>query len=50
MMQGGGKLNLVPNEAKNGVDVRAETKEEQQRIDDYFKELEGHNKSINIFV
>lgn len=50
MIQGGGKLNVVANEAQLGVDVRAETKEEQQRIDDYFDELEGSRGRIDIFV
>ena len=50
MVQGGGKLNVVANEAKLGVDVRAETKEEQHRIDDFFEELESENERIDIYV
>lgn len=50
MIQGGGKLNVVANEAQLGIDVRAETKEEQQRIDDYFEDLESENERIGIYV
>lgn len=50
MVQGGGKLNVVANEAKIGIDVRAETKEEQQRIDHFFEGIESENERIDILV
>lgn len=50
MIQGGGKLNVVPNEAHLGVDVRAATKEEQQKIDDYFDHLAPHDERVEIEV
>ncbi len=50
LVQGGGKLNVVPNEAHLGVDVRAATKEEQRKIDEYFEQLEPHDDRIKIEV
>lgn len=50
MVEGGGKLNVVPNEAHIGVDVRASTIEEQKRIDEYFEELEAMDERIIIEV
>ena len=40
MVQGGGKLNVIPDEAHIGVDVRSVTKVEQERIDDYFENIQ----------
>ena len=40
MVQGGGKLNVIPDEAHLGVDVRSVTNVEQERIDDYFEHIE----------
>lgn len=50
MVQGGGKLNVVPDEAHIGVDVRSVTKEEQERIEDYFEELEPHDDRIELEI
>lgn len=50
MVQGGGKLNVIPNEAHLGVDVRAATKEEQHKIDHYFEEIEPHDERMKIEV
>ncbi|MER2000095.1 MAG: M20/M25/M40 family metallo-hydrolase, partial [Lysinibacillus sp.] len=40
----------VANEARLGIDVRAESKEEQQRIDEFFEEIDSENERIEIFV
>lgn len=50
LVQGGGKLNVVPNEAEVGVDVRASTKTEQDRVDAFFDELEAHDARVHIEV
>lgn len=50
MVQGGGKLNVIPNEAHLGVDVRAATKEEQHKINHYFEEIEPHDERMKIKV
>lgn len=50
LVQGGGKLNVVPNEAEIGIDVRASTKNEQERVDDFFEELEAHDARVDIEV
>ena len=50
IVQGGGKLNVVPNEAKVGIDVRATTKEEQKRVDEFFEELQPHDAQVEIKV
>lgn len=50
MMQGGGKLNVVPNEAHLGVDVRAATKKEQRKINHYFAQIEPHDERVQIEV
>lgn len=39
MIQGGGKLNVIPDEANLGIDVRSVTRGEQERIEDYFEQL-----------
>lgn len=50
LVQGGGKLNVVPNEAEIGIDVRASTKEEQQRVDEFFEKLESFDTRVNVEV
>ena len=50
MMEGGGKLNVIPNEAHLGIDVRASTIDEQKRIDLYFKQLKAIDQRIQIEV
>ncbi|MBD8032892.1 M20 family metallopeptidase [Solibacillus merdavium] len=50
MVQGGGKLNVIPDEAHLGVDVRSVTKSEQERIDDYFEKLEPYNSRTQIDI
>ncbi|MEK4425757.1 M20 family metallopeptidase [Solibacillus sp. FSL K6-1523] len=50
MMQGGGKLNVIPDEAHLGVDVRSVTKQEQLRIDDYFETIQPHDARVKIDV
>ena len=50
MVQGGGKLNVVPDEAHIGVDVRSVTIEEQERIEDYFEELAPHDERIELEI
>lgn len=50
MVQGGGKLNVIPDEAHIGIDVRSVTKEEQERIDDYFEDLVPNDKRTKIEV
>ena len=50
IMEGGGKLNVIPNSAHLGVDVRSETREEQLRIDNFFEELQAHNERIELEV
>lgn len=50
MIQGGGKLNVVPDEAHVGVDVRSVTRTEQERIDDYFEELKPYDQRTKIEI
>ncbi|MEK3765662.1 M20 family metallopeptidase [Solibacillus sp. FSL K6-4121] len=50
MVQGGGKLNVIPDEAHLGVDVRSGTKTEQERIDDYFEKLKPFNSRTKIDI
>ena len=50
MVQGGGKLNVVPDEAHIGIDVRSVTIEEQERIEDYFEELAPHDERIELEI
>ena len=50
MMEGGGKFNVIPNEAHLGIDVRASSTEEQNRIDVFFKQLKAIDKRIQIEV
>lgn len=49
-IEGGGKLNVVPDHARFGVNVRVETEEEQSRIDDYMKHLSPYTEGIKIEV
>lgn len=50
MMRGGGKLNVIPNEAHIGIEVRSKTIREQQRVDHYFSHLEPHNGRVQLTV
>lgn len=50
MIQGGGKLNVIPDEAHVGVDVRSVTRTEQERIDDYFEELKPYDQRTKIEI
>jgi glutamate carboxypeptidase len=50
MIEGGGKLNVVPNEAHIGIDVRATTLEEQRRIDTFFDQLTAIDQRVHIDV
>ncbi|HEY4622552.1 MAG TPA: M20/M25/M40 family metallo-hydrolase, partial [Solibacillus sp.] len=50
MVQGGGKLNVIPDEAHLGVDVRSVTRGEQERIDDYFEHLKPHDVRTKIDI
>lgn len=38
------------NEAEIGIDVRASTKDEQERVDDFFEQLEAHDARVDIDV
>lgn len=50
MVQGGGKLNVIPDDAHLGVDVRSVTRAEQERIDDYFEQLKPFDKRTAIDI
>lgn len=50
MMDGGGKLNVIPNLAHLGVEVRSKTIQEQIRIDEYFAQLQPKNNLIKITI
>lgn len=50
LVNGGGKLNVVPNEAEVGIDVRAATKEEQDRVNTFFEGLRAHDARVQIEV
>ena len=50
MVQGGGKLNVIPDEAHIGIDVRSITKQEQERIDDYFEQLQPDDPRTEIDI
>ena len=50
MVEGGGKLNVIPNEAHLGIDVRAQTKAEQLRIDSFFERLQAMDTRVDIEV
>lgn len=49
-VKGGGKLNVVPENALIGVNVRARTLEEQHRIDSIIKNLKALRQGIKIKV
>jgi len=49
-IKGGGKLNVVPDTATFGVNVRVKTEEEQQRLDKIIKGLIPFSKGITIKV
>ena len=50
MVQGGGKLNVIPDEAHLGVDVRSVTNVEQERIDDYFEHIQPTDPRTDIDI
>lgn len=43
-------MNVIPDEAHLGVDVRSVTRGEQERIDDYFEHLKPHDVRIKIDI
>ncbi|MFJ7737749.1 M20 family metallopeptidase [Lysinibacillus sp. NPDC097287] len=49
-VKGGGKLNVVSDTSTFGVDVRAKSREEQQRIDKIIRELKPHTEGITLKV
>ncbi|HJF30335.1 MAG TPA: M20 family metallopeptidase [Sporosarcina psychrophila] len=49
-IKGGGKLNVVPDFAKFGVNVRVSTKKEQKRIDQLIKNLSPYEYGIKLKV
>ena len=49
-IKGGGKLNVVPDYAKFGVNVRVKNKEEQLRIDKYIKNLKPLEEGIKLKI
>src|SRR5699024_11101356 len=49
-IKGGGKLNVVPDFAKFGVNVRVSTKKEQKRIDQLIKNLSPYENGIKLKV
>ncbi|TVT28924.1 M20 family metallopeptidase [Salinicoccus cyprini] len=49
-IEGGGKLNVIPDHARFGVNVRVETEEEQKRIDDYMNSLSAYTEGIAVEV
>lgn len=49
-IKGGGKLNVVPDTASVGVNVRVETSEEQQGIDEIIKGLEPYMEGITLEI
>src|SRR5699024_11018192 len=49
-IKGGGKLNVVPDYAKFGVNVRVKNEDEQLRIDQYIKNLKPLQEGIKIKV
>ncbi|MER2105956.1 MAG: M20 family metallopeptidase [Solibacillus sp.] len=48
LMEGGGKLNVIPNRAHLGIEVRSKTSMEQNRIHDYFVQLQPKNPRIQM--
>lgn len=50
MVQGGGKLNVIPDEAHIGVDVRSVTEEEQVRVNNYFEHLQPTDPRTKIDI
>jgi len=49
-IKGGGKLNVVPDFAKFGVNVRVKNEKEQLRIDQYMKNLQPYEEGIKLKV
>ncbi|RLL47764.1 M20 family peptidase [Oceanobacillus piezotolerans] len=49
-VKGGGKLNVVPDSATIGVNVRVRTIDEQKRLDNIIKSLAPHQEGITIKV
>lgn len=49
-IKGGGKLNVVPDYAKFGVNVRVKNKKEQKRIDDYVRDLTPYTEGIQLKI
>lgn len=49
-IKGGGKLNVVPDHAKFGVNVRVKNKKEQRRIDEYIRGLAPYTEGIQLKI
>ncbi|MCM3123848.1 M20 family metallopeptidase [Mesobacillus sp. MER 48] len=49
-VKGGGKLNVVADHAEIGIDVRAKTSEEQERIDEIISELTPFTEGTSIEI
>lgn len=49
-INGGGKLNVVPDFAKFGVNVRVKSKKEQKRIDEHIKGLKPYTIGIKLKI
>lgn len=49
-IKGGGKLNVVPDFAKFGVNIRVKNEEEQLRIDQYIKNIQPYEEGIKLKV
>lgn len=50
MVEGGGKLNVIPNEAHLGIDVRAASLDEQMRVNEFFEHIHAVDQRIEIEV
>lgn len=49
-ISGGGKINIVPDAAEIGIDVRAERAEDLEYIDATIHNIEAYNKAVEIIV
>ncbi|MFD1851135.1 M20 family metallopeptidase [Oceanobacillus bengalensis] len=49
-VKGGGKLNVVPDTATIGINIRVKTNEEQKRIDRIVKSLAPHQEGLTLKV
>ncbi|MFC3899666.1 M20 family metallopeptidase [Aliicoccus persicus] len=49
-ISGGGKINIVPDEAEIGIDVRAERLEDLEYVDEAIQNIEAYNKAVEIII